>query len=945
MYKRSLYVVLSLLLGLTASAMAAKPYQQDGGADGIISMEAEHFDESLQTTRGEWEEVGPTGGFTGTAGMQCNGAGVIKTGYAATSPGLAYNINFVKAGTHYVWVLAWGATGNDDSCHVGLDGQEVTTGEWMSGWSNVYVWSSSATVDGRAHFDVDVPGEHTLNIWVREDGLIIDKIVVTTNVDYVPEGDGPPESPRGLPESAIMPNPPSGAIDVRRDVVLSWEAGASAATHDVYFGTVLEDVTNASRTNPLDVLVGQGQDANTYDPPGLLEIGQTYYWRIDEVNAPPDSTIVKGDVWSFTAEPLIYRMTNVTAIASSSNAGVTPDNTVNGSGLDGDLHSMVDTTMWLSAKDGPQPTWIQYEFDGIYKLQEMWVWNYNVMVEPILGFGVKDVTIEYSVDGTDWTSLGDQQFTQAAATDGYAHNTTVDFGGVAAKYVRLTIHSNWASLAQQYGLSEVRFFYIPANPREPKPASGATGVNPGVVLSWRAGREAATHEVYFSEDMQAVADGTALVATAPQNSYDPASLNIGLGTTYYWKVVEVNQAETPSAWPGAVWSFSTLDFFVIDNFESYTNDSPNRVFQTWIDGLGFSPDEFFPDGDPGNGSGAIVGYDPAEGDIMETTVFHGGRQSMPVEYDNTGQPNYSEATRTWATPQNWALNGADTLRVCFRGGAIRFAETVSGTITMSGAGADIFGATDQFTYAWKSLSGDGSIIVRVDSVEQTDVWAKAGVMIRDSLNADARNAMAYVTPDGRVGWQFRTVTFPDSESTRSEPNTITLPHWVRLTREGVTIRADHSSDGENWLPMVEETDPTSPTSLDIGMNTNIYIGLAVTSHAPGVTCTAEFSNVQTGGGVSGSWEFSEIGTDQLVNDRGDVYVTVKDKNGGSATVTYPDGTIMDEWQVWDIPFSALTGVNMANVTTMSIGVDDRNKPQKGAGTLFIDDIGFGRPAD
>ena len=73
---------------------------------------------------------------------------------------------------------------------------------------------------------------------------------------------------------------------------------------------------------------------------------------------------------------------------------------------------------------------------------------------------------------------------------------------------------------------------------------------------------------------------------------------------------------------------------IIDDFESYTNDSPNRVFQAWIDGWGFSKDEFFPKGDPGNGSGSMVGYDPAVGNIMETSITHGGTQAMPVEYNN-----------------------------------------------------------------------------------------------------------------------------------------------------------------------------------------------------------------------------------------------------------------------------------------------------------------------
>ena len=155
----------------------------------------------------------------------------------------------------------------------------------------------------------------------------------------------------------------------------------------MYFGTNFADVNNAGRANTLDVLLSQSQGTNTYDPPGRLDFGQTYYWRIDEVSAPPDSAVFKGDVWSFTVEPYSYVMKNIIATASSSNrADEGPENTINGSGLDEtDQHSTEEMEMWLSAAE-PAGAWIQYEFDKVYKLHEMWVWNYNVAFESVLGF-------------------------------------------------------------------------------------------------------------------------------------------------------------------------------------------------------------------------------------------------------------------------------------------------------------------------------------------------------------------------------------------------------------------------------------------------------------------------------------------------------------------------------------------------------------------------------
>ena len=273
------------------------------------------------------------------------------------------------------------------------------------------------------------------------------------------------------PTLASNPSPAHEATDVPRDVTLSWAPGMYADKHDVYFGTGFNDVNDADRTNPLGVLASQNQDANTYDPAGVLDFGQTYYWRVDEVNASPDFTIFKGDVWQFTVEPIAYPIAaeNITATASSSNtANEGPENTINGSGLDADdLHSAENRDMWLSSVIGPQPTWIQYEFNRVYKLHQMWVWNYNTPIEPAIGFGVKDATIEYSTDGANWTTLGTtHEFARAPGAADYAHNTTVDLSGVAAKYVKITANSNWGGILPQYGLSEVRFFYVPVLARE-----------------------------------------------------------------------------------------------------------------------------------------------------------------------------------------------------------------------------------------------------------------------------------------------------------------------------------------------------------------------------------------------------------------------------------------------------------------------------------------------
>ncbi|MCL5280587.1 MAG: discoidin domain-containing protein [Planctomycetes bacterium] len=260
-----------------------------------------------------------------------------------------------------------------------------------------------------------------------------------------------------LTKSLATPDP--RASDVPCDVTLSWISPSFAQNCDVYLGTSWEAVSSADRTNPQGVLVSQGQQATTYNPRGLLELSRTYYWRVDFVIAGPVS-IVKGPVLQFTTAALTYPIRNVTATASSAQRGNGPEKTVDGSGLDqNDGHSINATDMWWSL--GVPPNWIQYQFDRVYTLHEMWVWNMNQIIEPFMGFGAKTVKIEYSTDGTAWTPLANvPEFAKAPGKPGYTANIIIGFAAVPAKFVKLTIEKNWGGKAPQTGLSEVRFFCI-----------------------------------------------------------------------------------------------------------------------------------------------------------------------------------------------------------------------------------------------------------------------------------------------------------------------------------------------------------------------------------------------------------------------------------------------------------------------------------------------------
>jgi len=225
----------------------------------------------------------------------------------------------------------------------------------------------------------------------------------------------------------------------------------------------------------------------------------------------------------------------------------------------------------------------------------------------------------------------------------------------------------------------------------PNPPDRAIDVIPPLLLRWGAGGSALWHDVYFADNAEAVSSAT----TESQGiyrcrqpvditTYDPGTLD--WGTTYYWRIDEVNDTDHDSPWKGKIWSFTMADFriaLVVDDFESYSNEIGARVFEMWIDGLGFTLPE---PGQPGNGTGSTVGYESwtpspyLDKPIMETEIVHGGQQSMPFYYDNTVEPYYSETDRAftkpsyWSlasvgAPQDWTIDDADTLTLYFHGEA------------------------------------------------------------------------------------------------------------------------------------------------------------------------------------------------------------------------------------------------------------------------------------
>jgi len=466
----------------------------------------------------------------------------------------------------------------------------------------------------------------------------------------------------------------------------------------------------------------------------------------------------------------------------------------------------------------------------------------------------------------------------------------------------------------------------------PAPADLEKDVPRETTLSWMPGDRADTHNVYFGTSFDDVSEASVtnwqkalVMQNHAETTYDPTGL-LEFNTTYYWRIDEVNAPPDSGVTKGDVWSFTTADFVVVDDFESYTdNDADGEaIWQSWIDGFGV--DE----------NGAQAGY--VLPPYAEQGIIHGGAQSMPLLYDN--DMKYSEAKRSLALLRDWTADDAFNLSLWFRGNQAyvgSFTEAPAGTYTMTGSGVDIWGTADEFHFAFKEVSGAAKIIAEVVSLDNTDPFAKAGVMIRDTLDADSAYVGVFITPENGVRFQYRNDAGAVTERDFAEG--VTAPQWVRLERtSGGLIRAYYSADGSSW-------DRFSLTQVSATMP--IYVGLAVTSHNAELTCQATFSNVSfPDTTVDPQWTDQDVGIQS--NHAEPMYVAVSNSTGAPAVVYHdnPNAVQIDAWTAWAIPLQTFAdqGVNLTDIDSIAIGLGTPGDTTKagGSGTMYFDDIRLNR---
>jgi hypothetical protein len=471
----------------------------------------------------------------------------------------------------------------------------------------------------------------------------------------------------------------------------------------------------------------------------------------------------------------------------------------------------------------------------------------------------------------------------------------------------------------------------------PEPADQGTDVPRDTALSWLAGDKADTHNVYFGDNFDDVNEasvddprGVLAGENLVDNIYSRPDL-LEFNKTYYWRVDEVNAPPESEINRGNVWSFTTVNFVVVDDFEQYTDYAPDDIFTTWKDG--YETDD----------NGALIGYDSPDIEagehFVETEIIHGGSQSLPYFYNNDGK--YSEAWRTLNSVRNWTADDIVNLSLWFRGNPPYvggFTEDPAGTYTIISTGTDIWAAKDEFHFAFKEVDGAVKIIAKVDSLENSNEFAKAGVMIRDTLDADSRYVGVFITPENGVRFQYRSDVGGITD--REFVEEITAPQWVRLERtSGGLIRAYYSPDGNTWERF---------SLIQVTMTMPVYAGLAVTSHDINLTCEAVFSEVSfPDTNVGEQWTDQDVG--MLSNDTEPMYMALYNSTGDPAIVYHPDPNAaqINTWTEWVIPLQMFAdqGLDLTDVDKIAIGFGDKDNPQQnsGDGTMFFDDIRLYRP--
>ena len=580
--------------------------------------------------------------------------------------------------------------------------------EWKAGdgamFHDVYFGASpdlteADLVSSRQMFTMywHVPGtESGVTYYWRVDEIEADGVTVHT---------GDVWSFTAIPVKAYAPSPSDGARNVYRDAPLAWLPTPGTVSHDVYLGTSRDDV--AAGTG--DTFKGNQPDATFV--PELLDGDAMYYWRIDEV--APDGSKSPGEIWSFRTLPAFtisdpnlvgwWKLDEVSGTFVMDSSGYGNHGELEGdpqwvAGYDGGALEMdgvddyaeiphhetltVDSEAAVMAWINPRNLDAQYQ--GIVAKGNA-VRSYSLYLQSAgtLHFSTTSAGAYVGSGSTgtvtpnEWTHVcamvvgGGHQYFMNGEPAGTGASGIVLPGDLDPATVRIgntqesgRVFSGMIDDVRVYaaGLTREQLQEAmrgdPALAWGPQPQAGRiVDVQRAESLNWMPGDAAAEHDVYFGVDATAVADaGTGspeYMGRQTNTSYPLDGLVEFGGGDYFWRVDEV-AADGTTVHKGRIWTFTVADYLIVDDFEDYTDDEGNRIYEAWVDGWT-------------NDTGSQVGY--LQAPFAEQGTVHGGGQSMPLDYDNGAAPFYSEAEYTFAASQDWTTNGVDTLLLFVHGQA------------------------------------------------------------------------------------------------------------------------------------------------------------------------------------------------------------------------------------------------------------------------------------
>jgi len=253
-------------------------------------------------------------------------------------------------------------------------------------------------------------------------------------------------------------------------------------------------------------------------------------------------------------------------------------------------------------------------------------------------------------------------------------------------------------------------------------------------------------------------------------------------------------------------------------------------------------------------------------------------------------------------PSSWSDQDIGTV------GRVGAGSFLTGTFIERGSGADIGGSADAFHYVYQPLNRDGTIIARIVTQKQSDPSAKAGVMIRETLNAGSKYAAVVITPSNSIIFQRRITTNGATTSTTATGTQLVVPYWLKLTRTGNSLAGFYSNDGVTW---------TSAGNINVAMGASVFIGLAVTSHNNLFSSTATIDNVNLS-------PITNAGPDQSIT----LPVNTATLNGSATDDGQPNGSLTSTW-------TKVTGPGKVTFANASQPVTNAQFSQAGTYTLRL----------